>query len=202
MDLEIAKKYIEEVLNKKITNTMLADALGMQLSGVSRKIKTKTPVKPSQLELLEKYFNVQLTKKNNSDFSIYPTSLGVIPSELIEDLEEKTGIKLSLSQLAEIAGVSRQMIDKYKDKYLPLNVSEKIIKYFDKYNQNIDKNIEILKKIIVRVEKHLTDNNMTATPETKADAVGHIFKLYMERHFSEDVIDNINMFRILSFKAK
>lgn len=193
MDLLFAKKYIGDTLNKSITNTMLANALGMQLSNVSRKIKTKTPLNPTQLDLLEKTFNVKLTDTNKADFDIYPTQLGVIPSELINTLEMKTGIKLSFAQIADIAGVSRQMINKYKDKYLPLDISEKILKYFEKYNLNMDKNLENLNNIIVVVENFVNNDNIPLPAEEKAKMITNLYQNVLDGTLTMDDIYALNL---------
>lgn len=54
-------------------------------------------------------------------------------NDLIEMLESKTGIKVQLTQLAEIIGKTKQFIGQYKDKELPLEHSEKLMLYFSKF---------------------------------------------------------------------
>ena len=67
MDLEQARHIIENKLNKKITNLMLAEALGMATSNVSRKASSATPLKTYQKKRLESHFNILLDENNSNN---------------------------------------------------------------------------------------------------------------------------------------
>lgn len=58
----------------------------------------------------------------------------IILTDFIKEMENKTGIKVQLSQLAEIAGATKQLINQYKNKELPQKYADKITLYFSKYN--------------------------------------------------------------------
>ena len=62
MDLEGIRAILQSLTKKKITNSLLSDALSMKLPNVSRKIKDRSSLKLQQFKQLEDYFSVDLSK--------------------------------------------------------------------------------------------------------------------------------------------
>ena len=67
MNLESARLQIEKLTNKRITNTMLSEALSMKMPNISRKLNTNSKLKLRQIKQLEDYFSVLLVDDNNSN---------------------------------------------------------------------------------------------------------------------------------------
>ena len=65
MNLEQARMYIERVTQQRIKCKELSIALNMDKANISKKLRTKSKLRTSQKENLEKYFSLKLP--NNID---------------------------------------------------------------------------------------------------------------------------------------
>ena len=135
MDLETLRIEIEKQKKIKISNTMLAEALGMQLPNVSRKLKTQTELKLRQVKLLENYFNINLeylSKNDNNDNNTEKYCDNIKVPHIQKKIIEQLGRNVTQTEIATALGLEKSSISAKIRRDVSLTIDEiiKLEKYF------------------------------------------------------------------------